>query len=128
MQKERAVSWATWLKTEFPGHLFNPQPPSFFGFQSSELGNEPPEPLYQWSLGGAGGQPGPRTVGANDWSAGLPWAKTVIFSKLVPRPLGMFKQVLLGPFQSVVARYGPRRIPKCLANVPFWNQKWVKNG
>ena len=63
--QERAVSWATWLKTECRGHLFHPQPPTFCGFQASELPNEPPRPLYQWSLGGAGGKPGLRTVGAN---------------------------------------------------------------
>ena len=29
--QERAVSWATWLKKEFRGHLVHPQPPSFCG-------------------------------------------------------------------------------------------------
>ena len=31
--QERAVSWATWLKKEFRGHLVHPQPPTFYGFQ-----------------------------------------------------------------------------------------------
>ena len=124
----RGVSWATWLKSEFRGHLVHPQPPTFGGFQASESPNEPPRPPYQWSLGGAGGQPDPRTVGADGRSTRVPGAKKRIFSKIVPRRLGMLKQVFLGRFEPVVARFGPRKIPKFLENGPFWNQKWVKNG
>ena len=40
----------------------------------------------------------------------------------------MLKQVFLGRFEPVVARFGPRKIPKCLENGPFWDQQWVKNG
>jgi hypothetical protein len=40
----------------------------------------------------------------------------------------MLKQVFLGHFEPVVARFGPWKIPKCLENEPFWDQKWVKNG
>ena len=65
----RAVSWATWLNSKFRGHLVHPQPPTFYGFHPSELPNEPPRPLYQWSLGGAGGQPGPETVRAEELKA-----------------------------------------------------------
>ena len=82
--EERAVSWATWLKTEFRGHLVHPQPPTFCGFQASDLPNETPRPPYQWSLGGAGGQPGPRMLGANGGSTGGPGAKKIIFPKLFP--------------------------------------------
>ena len=64
----RAPSWATWLKNEFRGHLVHPEPPTFYGFQASNSPNETPGPPYQWSLGGAGGQPGPRMVGANGGS------------------------------------------------------------
>ena len=52
----------------------------------------------------------------------------MIFFKLVPRPLGMLKQVFLGRFEPVVARFGPWKIPKCLENGPFQDQKFVKNG
>ena len=52
----------------------------------------------------------------------------MIFSKVVPRPLGMLKQVFLGRFEPVVARFGPRQIPKCLEKGPLWDQQWVKNG
>ena len=124
----RAVSWATWLKIRFRGHLFHPQPPTFCGFQASESPNEPPRRPYQWSLGGAAGQPGPHTVEANGGSTGVPGAKKMIFSKVVPRPLGMLKQAFLSRFEPVVTRFGARKIPKCLENGPFQNQKWVKNG
>ena len=40
----------------------------------------------------------------------------------------MLKQVFFGRFEPVVARFGPWKIPKCLENGPFWDQKWVKNG
>ena len=40
----------------------------------------------------------------------------------------MLKQVFLARFEPVVARFGPRKIPKCLENGPFWDQKWIKNG
>ena len=105
-----------------------PPPPTFCGFEASESPNETPRPPYQWSLGRAGGQHSLRTVGANSGSTGVPGAKKMIFFKVVPRPLGMLKQVLLGRFELVVARYGPWKIPKCLENGPFQDQKWGKNG
>ena len=102
----RAVSWATWLNSKFRGHLLHPQPPTFCGFHPSEFPNEPPRPLYQWSLGGAGGQPGPGMVRANDGSTRVPGAKKIHFPKVVPRPLGMLKQVFLARFEPVVTRFG----------------------
>ena len=126
--QEPAVSWATWLKTKFRGHLFRPQPPTFCGSQASESPNETRTAPYQWSLGVPGGQHNPCTVGANGGSTGVPGAKKMIFSNVVPRPLGMLKQVFLGHFEPMVARYGPWKIPKCLENGPFWDQKCVTNG
>ena len=124
----RAVSWATWLKSHFRGHLVHPQPPTFCGFQASESPSETPRPPHLWSLGAAGGQPGPRPARANGGSTGVPRAEKIIFSKVVPRPLGMLKQVFLGRFQPVVARFGPWKIPNYLENGPFWDQQWIKNG
>ena len=126
--QERAVSWATWLKKEFRGHLVHPQPPTFCGFQASESPNETRRPPYQWSPGAAGGPASPRTVGAKGGSTRVPGAKKIIFSKVVLGPLGMLKQVFLARFEPVVARFGPWKIPKCLENGPFWDQKRVKNG
>ena len=126
--QERAVSWARWLKNEFPGHLVHPPPPTFYGFQAAESPSETRRPPYQWSLGAAGGPASPRTVGTNGGSTRVPRAKKMIFSKVVPRPLGMLKQVFRGRCEPVVARFGPWKIPKCLENGPFWDQQWVKNG
>ena len=50
------------------------------------------------------------------------------FLKNDPRPCTMLKQVFLYRFELVVARFGPPKIPKCLENGLFWDQKWVKNG
>ena len=117
--QERAVSWATWLKNELRGHLVHPQPPTFYGFQASQSPSETRRPPYQRSLGAlAGGKHSPRTVGANGGSTRVPGAKKMIFFKVVPRPFGMLKQVVLARFEPVVARYGPRKIPKCLENGP----------
>ena len=125
--QERAVSWATWLKTEFRGHLVHPQPPTFYGFQAAVSPNETRRPPYQWSLGAAGGQPGPRTAGANGGTTRVPWAKKIIFSKVVLGPLGMRRQVVLAHFEPVVARFGSWKNPKCLENGSFWDQQCVKN-
>ena len=45
--------------------------------------------------------------------------KKITFSKGVPKPPRMIKQVFLGRFELVVARFGPWKIPKCLENGPF---------
>ena len=126
--QERAVSWARWLKNEFPGHLVHPQPPTVYGFQAAESSSETRRPPYQWSLGAAGGPASPRTVGTNGGSTRVPRAKKMNFSKVVARPLAMLKPVFIGRFEPVVARFGPWKIPKCLGNGPFWVQQWVKNG
>ena len=123
LKQEQAVSWATWLKTEFRGHITHPQPPTFCGFQASKLPNETPRPPYQWSLGGAREQHNPRMVGANNGSTGVPGAKKMILSKVVPRPLGMLKQVFLGQFEPVVARFGPTTLEKMIFFAP-WTHRW----
>ena len=40
----------------------------------------------------------------------------------------MLKQVVLAHFEPVAKSLGSWKIPKCLENGPFWDQKWVKNG
>ena len=52
----------------------------------------------------------------------------MIFFKVFPRPLGMPKQVFFGRFEPVGPRFGPCKVPKCLENGPFQDQKWVENG
>ena len=73
-------------------------------------------------------EPEGSTARANGGSTGVPGAKKITFSKVVPRPLGMLKQVFLGRFEPVVARYGPWKIPKCLENGTSWDQTGVKTG
>ena len=67
-------------------------------------------------------------IGANGGCTRVPGAKKMIFSKVVPRPLGKLKQLFLGRLEHVVARFGPWKIPKCLETGPFWDLQWVKNG
>ena len=45
-----------------------------------------------------------------------------------PRPCGTLKQVFLDRFEVVVAHFGLPKIPKCLENGLFWDQKRDKNG
>ena len=116
------------VQNKIPRAPSPPATPHFLWFPSLGITTETPRSPYQWSLGAARGQPSQRIIGANGGSAGVPRAKKIIFFKVVPRPLGMLKQVVLGRFEPVVARFGPWKIPKCLDNGPFWDQKWVKNG
>ena len=74
------------------------------------------------------GRPAHAQWGPKVGPPGSPGRKKKIFSKVVPRPLGMLQQVFLGHFEPVVARFGPWKIPKCLENGPFWDQQCVKNG
>ena len=50
---------------------------------------------------------------------------TFFFSKVVPRQLGMLKQVFLARFELVVTLFGPWKIPECFENGPFWDKKSV---
>ena len=93
---------ATWLKSDFQWHLVLPQPTTLCHFEASESPNETPRPVSHWSLGGARGQHGPQRVGANGGSSKVPGAKKKTFSKVVPRPPGMFKHVFLARFELVV--------------------------
>ena len=128
--QERAVSWATWLKNKVRGHLVHPQPPTFMVSKPHSRPTRHVDPRTSGHLV----QPGPaspRTMGANGGSTRVPRAKKNIFSKVVSTPLGMLRKVFLGRVEPVVARFGPWKIPKCLENGPFWDekmgQKWVKN-
>ena len=101
----RAVSWATWLKNEFRGHVVHPQRPTFYGFQASESPNDPRRPPYQWSLGAAGGPASPRTVGAKGGSTRVPGAKKIVFSNLFVDHLGCSNKcfwAILSPWWRVL--------------------------
>ena len=49
------------------------------------------------------------------------------FLKNDPRPCATLKQVFLDCFELVVAHFGPPKIPKCLENGLFWDQKMGQN-
>ena len=66
-------------------------------------------------------------VAANNGSNGVPHCKEIIFSKVVPRPFGMLKEMFLARCWPVVTRLGAWEIPKCLETGPFSDPKWVKN-
>ena len=127
--QERAVSWATWLQTEFRGHLFHPQPPTFCRFQASESS--------QRSLGAAGGQPSPRTVGANGGSTGVPGTKEMIFFQSCPETTwdaqtSAPKRVTTGSKQSKNACLsipsGPGSLLEKRVFDPFLTHFWSQNG
>ena len=115
-------------QNQVPRAPIPPATPRFLWFPSLRIAQQIPTPSYRWSLGGAGGQHSPRTIGGKGVSTGVPGAKKNYFFKVLPRPLGMLKQAFLGRFEPVVARFGPWKIPKCLENGPFQDQKWVKDG
>ena len=72
----------------------------------------------------------PKQVGAQmgRQGPGSSRGKKKNFLKNDPTPCATLKQVFLDCFELVVAHFGPPKIPKCLENGLFWDQKWVKNG
>ena len=80
------------------------------------------------TTGGRLAEPGPRTAGANGGSTRVPGAKKIIFSEVIPRSSRMLKQVFTAHFEPLGTCFGPWKIPECLENGPFWDQKWVKIG
>ena len=123
-----ALSLATWLKMQFRGHLIHPQPPTFCGFHPSELPKRPPRTPYLGPLGCGKLQAQAQTGGCPNGSTGSNAGKKLIFLKNDPTPCATLKQVFLDRLELVVAHFGSPKIPKCLENGLFWDQKWVKNG
>ena len=120
--QERAVSWATWLKTEFRGHLAHLQPPTFCGFQLSEAPNETRRPVYGCTsahLVEPRGSAARARWGPTVGPTGSPGRKKNVFSKIVPRPIGVLKQLFLARFEPVVMRFGLWKILKCPENGSF---------
>ena len=132
--QEQAISLATWLKTRFPGHLLHPQPPTFCGFHPSELPKRTPRSPYpgpascKLQAASCKLQAQAQTGGCPNGSTGSNRGRKMTFLKNDPRPCVMLKQVFLDCFELVVAHFGPPKIPKCLEDALFWDQKWVKNG
>ena len=49
----------------------------------------------------------------------------MILSEVIPRPLGMLKQVVLAGFKPVVTCFGPPKDLKRLINGPFLDCFWA---
>ena len=77
-----------------------------------------------WSLRAAR----PAHGGGQQWVHHGPRVKKIIFSKVVPRRLGMLKQAFLAHFEHLLTHFVPWIFTKCLENGHFQDQKWVKNG
>ena len=105
-----------------------PATPHFLWFHPSELPKRTPRPQYLGPLGCGKLQAQAQTGGCPNGSTGSSRGKKMTFLKNDPRPCATLKQVLLDRFELVVAHFGPPKIPKCLENGLFWDQKWVKNG
>ena len=105
-----------------------PEPPTFCGFHPSNLPKRTPTPQYLGPLGCGKLQAQAQTGGCPNGSTGSSRGKTTTFLKNDPRPCATLKQVFLDGFELVVAHFGPPKIPKCLENGLFWDQKWVNNG
>ena len=111
-----------------PRHLLHPRPPTFCGFHPSKLPKRTPRPQYLGPLGCGKLQAQAQTGGCPNGSTGSRRGKKLTFLKNDPRPCATLKQVFLDCFELVVGHFGPPKIPKCLENGLFWDQKWVKNG
>ena len=126
--KNRPYLWLHGSKCDSKGTYSTRYPPLFCGFHHSELPKRTPRPQYLGPLGCGKLQAQAQTGGCPNGSTGSSRGKKLTFLKNDPRPCAMLKQVFLDRFELVVAHFGPPKIPKCLENGLFWDQKWVKNG
>ena len=102
-----------------------PASPRFLWFPSlriAQQATQTPVPVVTWW------SRRPAHGGGQRWVHQGPQGEKNHFSKVVPRPLGMFREVFLGRFEPVVARFRPWKVPKCLENGPFRDLQCVKNG
>ena len=114
-------------KFDSEGTYSTRNPPLFVVSKSQNRPTSHLDPRTSGHLVEPEGSPARTRWGPTVGPPGSPGQKK-FFSKLVPTPLGMPKQVFLGRFEPVVACFGPRKIPKCLENGLFQDQKWVQNG
>ena len=126
--QEQAISLATWLQTQFQGHLIQPQSPTFGGFRPLELPKRIPRTPYLGPLDCGRLQAQTETGGCPNVSTGSNRGRKPTFLNNDPRPCVMPRQVSLDCLELVVAHFGPPKMLKCLENGLFWDQKRVKNG
>ena len=124
----RTVSWATWLKIRFRGHLVHPQPPTFCGFHPSEWPNETRRPRTSGHLVQSEGSPARARRGPTVGPPGSLGRKKSFLPKLFPDHLGCSNTCfwpVLSPWWRVL---GHGKSQNALKMGHFWDQKWVKNG
>ena len=126
--KNRPYLWLHGSKCDSRSTYSTRNPPLFCGFHPSELPKRTPRPQYLGPAGCGKLQAQAQIGGCPNGSTGSNRGKNMTFLKNDPRPCVMLKQVFLDRFAPVVAHFGPPKIPKCLENGLFWDQKWVKNG
>ena len=111
-----------------PGAPTPPATPTFCGFHPSEVLKPTPRLQYLGPLGCRKLQAQVHSDGYQNGSTGSSRGKKMTFLKKDPRPCATLKHVFLDRFQLVVAHFGSPRIPKCLENGLFRDQKGVQNG
>ena len=126
--KNRPYLWLHGSKCDSEGTYSTRKPPTFCGFHPLELPKRTPRPQYLGPLGCGKLQAQAQTAGGPNGSTGSNRGKKMTFLKNDPRPCATLKQVFLDRFELAVAHFGPPKIPKCLENGLFSDQKWVKNG
>ena len=126
--KNRPYLWLHGSKCDSEGTYSTHNPPLFVVLHPSELPKRTPRPPYLGPLGCGKLQAQAQTGGCPNGSMGSSRGKKMTFLKNDPRPCATLKQVFLDRFELVVAHFGSPKIPKCLENGLFWDQKWVKNG
>ena len=93
------------------GTLSTCKPPLFVVSKPENCPTRRLHPRTNGHLVKLGGSPG-RARGANGGSTRVPGAKKIILFKVVPKQLGMLKQLFSACFEPVVTHFGPYEIQK----------------
>ena len=126
--KNRPYLWLHGSKCDSEGTQSTHNPPLFVVSTPQNCPNGRLDPQYLGPLGCGKLQAQAQIGACPNGSTGSSRGKKLTFVKNDPRPCATQKQVFLDRFELVVAHFGPPKIPKCLENGLFWDQKWVKNG
>ena len=126
--KNSPYLWLHGSKCDSEGTYSTRKPPLFVVSTPSKLPKRTPRPQYLGPLGCGKLQAQAQTGGCPNGSTGSSRGKKMTFLENDPRQCATLKQVLLDRFELVVEHIGPPKIPKCLENGMFWDQKRVKKG
>ena len=126
--KNRPYLWLHGSKCDSEGTYSTRNPPLFVVSTPQNCPKRTPRPQYLGPLGCGKLQAQAQTGGCPNGSTGSSRGKKMTFLQNDPRPCATLKHMFLDRFELVVAHFGPPKIPKCLENGLFWDQKWVQNG